>query len=214
MRAGITEAVQATFPNETIAIDFLGPFPRSEAGNAWILTMIDTFTRWPQAIPTKDRSSASVASAIYKHWICEKSVPLKIVSDQAISGVKQLAAYMGTLLVTTSGYNPTGNSSVERFHRYLNASLSLVFDKKKSNWDDFIPSVLFSCRASINDTTGHTPFFLEPQLPLGNLFPYLKKKEIPENFVSSLVENLEEARGDFLLLRAQDAKESRLEERD
>jgi transposase InsO family protein len=89
--------------------------------------MIDTFTRWPVAVPIKDRSSTSVANAIYKYWICEKGVPLKIVSDQArefiSKGMKQLAAYMGTCLITTSGYNPTGNSSVERFHRYLNALL-------------------------------------------------------------------------------------------
>ena len=30
MRAGVTEAAQAIFPNEVIAIDILGPFPKSE----------------------------------------------------------------------------------------------------------------------------------------------------------------------------------------
>ena len=74
MRAGITEAALATYPNETIAIDILGPFPRSEKGNRFMLTIIDTFTRWPAAIPIKDRSSGSIATAIYTHWICEKGV--------------------------------------------------------------------------------------------------------------------------------------------
>ena len=176
LRAGITEAMLATYPNDTIAMDILGPFPVSENGKRWILTVIDTFTRWPVAIPIKDRSSATVAYAIYKHWVCEKGVPLKIVSDQArefiSKGVKQLGAYLGTAMLTTSGYNPTGNSSVERFHRYLNASLSIVYEKVLANWDEFLPSVIFSYRASKNDTTGHTPFFLEhgrdAQLPLGN----------------------------------------------
>ena len=126
-----------------------------------------------------------MANAIYRYWICEKGVPLVIVSDQArelvSKGMKELAKFMGTSMITTSGYNPTGNSSVERFHRYLNASLSIVYEKVFSNWDEYVPSVLVSYRSSINDTTGHSSFYLEhgrdPQLPLGNLFPYLQKRE-------------------------------------
>ena len=126
---------------------------------------------------------------------------MKIISDQArefvSKGIKQLAGYMGTNLITTSGYNPTGNSSVERFHRYLNASLSIIYGKVLTNWDEYIPSVLFSYRASRNDTTGHAPFFLEhgrdPQLPRGNLFPYLQRKDEPENFVRNIMGNLSQA---------------------
>ena len=184
MRAGITEAIQARFPNETVAIDILGPFPMSKNGHMWILTMIDTFTRWPVAVPLKDRSSASIAAAIYKFWICEKSVPLKIISDRArefvSKGMKQLASFMGTIMITTAGYNPTGNSSVERFHRYFNSALSIVFDKIEATWDEFIPSVLFSYRASINDTTGYSPSFWStaetPNSPLIIFFHIYRRK--------------------------------------
>ena len=102
--------------------------------------------------------------------------------------------------------------------------------------------MLFSYRASRNDTTGHSPFFLEhgrdPQLPLGNLFPYLQRKdEKPENFVKNLTDKLKAAfkkarelqkaaaarkkarkpeqtkpnfkPGDLLLLHARSAKEKR-----
>ena len=133
IRAGITETIQANFPNKVVAIDIFGPFPASKHGNVWIITMIDTFTRWPVAVAIKDRSSASIATAIYEKWICDKSVPLKIISDRArefISrGMKQLSARLGCTLITTSGYNPTGNSSVERFHRYLGAAITIVLQK-------------------------------------------------------------------------------------
>ena len=49
----------------------------------WVITMIDTFTRWPVAVAINDRSSASIAAAIHERWICDKSVPLKILSDRA-----------------------------------------------------------------------------------------------------------------------------------
>jgi transposase InsO family protein len=211
--------------------------------------MIDTFTRWPVAVPVKDRSSTVIATAIHERWICEKSVPLKIVSDRGREfvsrGMRQLSNRLGCTLITTSGYNPTGNSSVERFHRYLNSALSIVYAKVRPDWDEHIPSILFAYRASVNETTGHSPFYLEhgrdPQLPMGNLFPFMRKKEPVENFVQDLSDKLERAfertrelqkaaaarnkarqpaqfkpdfkPGDLLLLHARSAKEGRLEEK-
>lgn len=202
MHAGLTEAALSHSPNETVAMDIVGPFPRSHKGNCWLLTMIDTFTRWPVAVPIPNKESATIANAIYRHWICEKSVPMKIVSDQArefiSKGMNQLAARMGTTLVTTSGYNPTGNSSVERFHRYLGAALTTIYDKVTLNWDDLVPAVLFSYRASVCESTGYSPFFMEtgrePSLPMTNMFPYLREKEKTyEAFVTDIVGNLEAA---------------------
>src|SRR5271170_3511038 len=177
MRHGITEAVFATFPNQTIAIDIVGPLNETSAGNFWILTMIDVFTRWPVAIPIANRESKLIMQTIFDHWICQKGVPSTIVSDQGrelISrGVKSLCVRMGIRKIQTSGYNPTGNASVERFHRFLMASLSILHKKTLVEWDELLPSVLFAYRASQNDTTGYSPFFLEtgrrPTLPLGCL---------------------------------------------
>lgn len=250
LRAGITEPALATYPNETVAIDIWGPLPKTEKGNCFVLTMIDTFTRWPVAIPIPDKSSATIAEVIFKYWICEKSVPLKIISDRArefiSKGMKQLARKHGIKMITTSGYNPTGNSSVERYHRYLNATLCIVYDKLKANWDDYLPAILFSYRVSINATTGHSPFFLEtgrqPQLPLNNLFSFLRKEEKGENYVQAIQDKLEFAfertrtlqeeaalknqkrlpekhtpkfkPGDYLFVLARSAKEGRLEEKD
>lgn len=202
IHAGITEPALAQYPNETVAMDILGPFHETEQGNKWILTMMDTFTRWPMAVPIPDRQSATVAEAIYRHWICDKSVPMKIISDCArefvSKGIKQLAARLGISMVQTAGYNPTGNSSVERFHRYFSAALTTIIDKATTNWDYYVPAVLFSYRSSVCATTGYSPFFLEtgrdPSLPMANLFPYLKKKaENVESFATDIVNRLDEA---------------------
>src|SRR5262249_4290499 len=47
LRQGITMPIQSSFPNQTVAIDIVGPMMESSSGNRWILTMIDVFTRWP-----------------------------------------------------------------------------------------------------------------------------------------------------------------------
>ena len=73
--------------------------------------------------------------------------------------------------------------------------MGIMYDKKKLNWDDYIPAILFAYRTSVNDTTSYSPFFLEtgrePQLPMGNMFPDLRPKEQNENFVQDILDKLE-----------------------
>ena len=165
MRAGITETIQAKFPNGDDSNRHRGPISKVREREHCHFNHDRHFYEMAGGRPAERQIQRVDSTRIYKHWICERSVPLKIVSDQArefvSKGMKQLATYMGTTTITTSGYNPTGNSSVERFHRYLNAALTIIFDKIKANWDEYLPSVLFSYRASANETTGHSPFFLE-----------------------------------------------------
>jgi hypothetical protein len=109
--------------------------------------------------------------------------------------MKQLCGKLGIQKVQTGGYNPTGNSTIERFHRYLLASLCIIFDKEVSNWDEYLPPVLLSYRASVNDTTGFSPFFMEtgrhPNLPMQILFPFLQKSPTDEaEYVTKICQEL------------------------
>jgi transposase InsO family protein len=200
LRAGIREPRLATRPNETLAIDLVGPMIQSLEGNIWILTMIDQFSKWPVAVAIPDKSSAVIAEAIFRFWICEKGVPFRIVSDQGkeliSKGMQQLCLKLGMKKVQTGGYNPTGNSTIERFHRYFMASLCILFQKEVPDWDRYIPPILFSYRASVNDTTGFSPFFLEtgrdPNLPLHTFFPFLRRNFVDEeSYVTKITTRLE-----------------------
>ena len=185
LRHGTTVPVLSTFPNEVLAIDILGPLMETSLGNFWLLTMIDPFTRWPVAIPLPNHQSKVVAKAIFEHWICQKGVPATIVSDQGrdlvSQGMKALCVRLGIKKVQTSGYNPTGNASIERFHRYLMASISILFNQTGIEWDELVEPVLFAYRVSTNDATGFSPFLLEtgrhPNLPAGVLANNFDKGE-------------------------------------
>src|SRR5271170_3813369 len=150
-----------------------------------------------------NRESKLIMTTIFEHWICQKGVPSTIVSDQGrelISrGVKSLCTRVGIRKIQTSGYNPTGNASVERFHRFLMASLSILHKKTLVEWDELLPSVLFAYRASQNDTTGYSPFFLEtgrrPTLPLGCLVGNFDQQNTTDDaeWVTRLKKSLEAA---------------------
>ena len=100
----------------------------------------------------------------------------ELISNSILSLCKKF----GINKIQTAGYNPTGNASIERFHRYLLASLSIIFNRTGQEWDDCIPSVLFGYRASQHETTGYSPFYLEtgrfPTLPVGAFLGQLDGK--------------------------------------
>ena len=55
---------------------------------------------------------------------------------------------------------PHANAHVERFHRYMNAALTIMGNRRKTDWDFFLPAALFAYRISIHDSTGVSPFMM------------------------------------------------------
>lgn len=66
---------------------------------------------------------------------------------------------MGVKKVNTSAYHPQSDGLVERFNRTLTDMLAKSTSPGGSEWDERLPYVLFSYRASLQMLTGRSPFF-------------------------------------------------------
>jgi hypothetical protein len=75
--------------------------------------------------------------------------------------------------------------------------MSILYDKRRCNWDEFIDPVLFAYRVSASESTGYSPFYLmmgrDPVLP-NNAFLPVERKDLPYDLhVSAVAEQLQRA---------------------
>jgi len=80
----------ATDPFASLAIDVLGPLPRSREGYEYILVICDRFTKVTRAAPLKDISVVDVLCAFLNTWVASYGIPDSILSDNR----PQLAAVL------------------------------------------------------------------------------------------------------------------------
>lgn len=120
-------------------------------GYRYCLTMVDRFSRWPEAVPLVDQEAATVARAFVDTWISRFGIPLRVTTDQGrqfeSSLFKHLNFLTGTTHIRTTAYHPASNGMVERFHRQMKAALRC----QQSRWTEALSLVLLGIRSAWKD---------------------------------------------------------------
>lgn len=137
-----------------IHLDLIGPLPLC-SGQKYCLTIVDRFTRWPEAYPLADMTAETCATALINGWISRFGCPEHITTDrggQFLSQTfKELAAILNATHHTTTSYHPAANGLVERLHRQLKASISC---HTSTNWVEVLPWVLLGIRSAWKEDLG------------------------------------------------------------
>ena len=150
-------------PFERIAMDIVGPLPRSLSGNKYVLVLCDYATRYPEAIPLCSIDASTIAEELVKMF-ARVGVPREILTDQGSNFTSQLLAEIYRLLhikpIKTSPYHPQTDGLVERFNQTLKAMLRKAATDEGKDWDKWVPYLLFAYREVPQASTGFSPFEL------------------------------------------------------
>ena len=62
--------IKSGHPLQRVAIDIVGPTPRSSLGHEWLLVVSDHFTKFAQAFPVRNTSAVTLAKKVMDEYIC------------------------------------------------------------------------------------------------------------------------------------------------
>ena len=147
-------------PFSRIAMDIVGPLPRSSQGNRYILLVCDYATRCPEAFALKSIDAETVADSLIQLF-SRIGIPKEILTDQGSNFMSRLLSSMyerlGIQALRTSPYHTQTDGLVERFNQTLKAMLRRFVDADARNWDTLLPYMLFAYREAPQSSTGFSP---------------------------------------------------------
>jgi hypothetical protein len=164
----------ASRPFQHIGVDVVGPLPTSRKGNVYILTIVDHFSRWAEAIPLEEQTTRSIARAIIQQIICRHGLFEVMTTDNGSVFVSELAAViykeLGIKRVRTTPLHPQSNGLTERFNGTLKQTLLMWCNEEQDNWDELLPYALFAYNTAFHVLIQEKPFYLingrDPLLPM------------------------------------------------
>jgi len=163
-RSPMVITTTSTKPFEKIFLDIVGPLITTEAGNTYILTMMDDLSKYSLAVPLENHTANNVARAFVEGFVCVHGLPETILTDQGTDFLSKIFAEVCKLLkinkINSSPYHPQTNGSLERSHRTLAEYLRHYVDKDLKNWDKLLPYALFVYNTTEHTATNYQPYAL------------------------------------------------------
>ena len=163
----------AAGPLDFVAMDLLGPLPKTAHGNRHVLVMTDRSTKLTRSIPLRTPTTSVVDNAFLDNSVYVYGAPRGVLTDNgpqvAAKFFDAVCALLGVRHYLTTAYNPQTNGQTERFNRTLVQRLRHYVEVHKWDWEEYIQPLTFAYNTKFYRSTETTPFDLVLMRPPSGL---------------------------------------------
>lgn len=149
-------------PWQLISIDFM-EFPRSKLGNAYLLVVVDYFSKYVSLFPLRAATGQKAAELLEKEIFLKYGTPQYVVCDNGKQFVskefKRLANEYDIQILYNAKYHPQNNPA-ERTNRVIKTMIRSYLNKDHKEWDVFLSAIACAINTSRNEVTKFTPYYV------------------------------------------------------
>ena len=146
---------------DKIALDVVGPLPKTKNGYEYILTMQDQLPKFCLAFPLKDTLATTIADVFVKKFICLFGAPRVVLTDQGQHFLSKLMQRVSKRFnikkIKTTVFHSQSNGSLERSHPSLGEFLK-QYTTTDQEWDEWLEIAILNYNTCVSESTKHTPY--------------------------------------------------------
>jgi hypothetical protein len=159
------QLIAPSWPLQRWGINIVGKLTPVMGNYTLAVVAVEYFTKWIEAKPLTNMSSASIKKFYWQNIICRYGVPRHITVNNAKyfdnAMFKDFYQQIRTNVTFTSVYHPQSNGTVERANSVIFQAIKKILEgEKKGKWAEVMPTTIWSNNTTVCIETNFTPFRL------------------------------------------------------
>eukprot|EP00253_Pinus_taeda_P029880 PITA_29880 len=143
--------IEVSAPFQQWGLDFIGEVhPSSLPQHKWILTTTNYFTKWIEAVPTRQATDSVIISFLENNILSRFGCPNKLITDNAATfKSKRMIDFCHKYQITlghSTAYYPQGNGLAESSNTSLINIIKKLLEINKKSWHKKLVNALWADR--------------------------------------------------------------------
>ena len=175
---------EATRPGQIVELDFLGPFPASYGDEyTHALVMVDRFTGYTVAVPTKGQTADVALHAFTAGWVGYFGFPESISTDGGPGLDNYICDWVtdrvGMKHHVTTPHNPRSMGKVERTNGKLLGAMRTILAGRAALWAAMLPLLVYGLNSASSRVHGKPAADLQLSFPSSDTNPLTRAAGAP-----------------------------------